>query len=248
MTSALQQLLTAFETHSIAGIEAALDAGAELDRPVNGKLPIHYLIEMYFRSDAFTDCLRLVLDRGAVIDDSLLRAVLLNDTAELDAAALTRPDLLSLRVSLVCAFTPLIGASLLHVAAEYGHLEVARRLIELGADVDLRADVDDNGFNGQTPLFHTVNSHENRSAPVMQLLLDAGARTDVHLAGITWGAGFEWATVCFDVTPVSYAQFGLLRQMQRSEEPIYRNVRALLAAAGRKLPTDLNVSNKYLAS
>lgn len=69
--------------------------------------------------------------------------------------------------------------------------------------VDARAAVDEHGLNGHTPLFHTVNSKANCSEPVMRLLLDAGARSDLRLAGITWGKGFEWETTCFDVTPVS---------------------------------------------
>lgn len=63
--------------------------------------------------------------------------------------------------------------------------------------------MDADELNGHTPLFHTVHAHANRSAPVMDLLLAHGARTDVLLPGITWGAGFAWATTCFHVTPLS---------------------------------------------
>lgn len=80
----------------------------------------------------------------------------------------------------------------------------------------------------------------------MRLLLDAGARSDVQLAGITWGKGFEWETTCFDITPVSYAQLGLLPQMHRNEQDIFDNVRILLASAGRSVPPLDNVPNRYL--
>ena len=80
----------------------------------------------------------------------------------------------------------------------------------------------------------------------MRLLLDAGARTDIRLHGITWGKGFEWETTCFDVTPVSYAQLGLLPQMHRSEHDVYANIRRLLEANGRALPALPNVPNRYL--
>ncbi len=240
-------LLGAFESHSRPGIEAVLDAGVDAGDSWNGKPLVDHFIEMYYRSDAFPDCLRLLLDRGARIDDPLLRAVLLNDVAELDTRAAAGAEVATHRVSMACAFTPLRGATLLHVAAEYGHLATARRLIALGADVNAAAAVDDQGFNGHTPLFHTVNSNGNRSAPVMRLLLDAGARADIRLSGITWGQGFEWETVCFDVTPISYAQLGLLRQMQRTEIDTYENVEALLRASGRRVPPDLNVPNRYLA-
>jgi ankyrin repeat protein len=66
---------------------------------------------------------------------------------------------------MVSAFTPLAGASLPHVAAEYGNVDVARVLINMGADVNAKASSDEYGLNGHTPLFHTVNSSHNRSAP-----------------------------------------------------------------------------------
>ena len=119
-------------------------------------------------------------------------------------------------------------------------------VIELGADVDARADQDSVGFGGQTPLFHTVNSSENRSEPVMRLLLEAGARADILLAGITWGKDMEWETECFDITPVSYAQLGLLKQFQRSEQDIYSNIRVLLKVLGREIPQLRNMPNRYL--
>jgi ankyrin repeat protein len=149
-------------------------------------------------------------------------------------------------VTLGSAFTPLVGASLLHVAAEYGHFDAARALVEAGADVDARADADGDGLNGHTPLFHTVNSIHNRSEPVMRLLLGAGARADVRVAGITWGLGYEWETTVFDVTPVSYAQMGLLPPMHRRERDVYANVRCLLEASGRRVPALRNVPNRYL--
>ncbi len=68
---------------------------------------------------------------------------------------------------------------------------VAQVLIEMGADVNARAAIDEYDLNGQTPLFHTVNSSHNRSAPILRLLLQAGARTDISLRGITRGKGFE---------------------------------------------------------
>lgn len=246
MTARFDDLLRVFEGHSVAGIRAALDSGLDVQSPIDGKTPVNALIEMYYRSDRFVDCLRLLLARGAKLDDPKIEAVLLNDPVALAAALRQDGRLLEHRTTMLCAFTPLVGASLLHVAAEYGHLEVARKLLELGADVDARAATDAFGMNGHTPLFHTVNSNANRAAPVMKLLLQAGARTDILLSGITWGQGFEWETTCLDITPITYAQFGLLPQMQRTELDCYDNVRALLAASGRSVPPLENVPNRYL--
>ena len=68
------------------------------------------------------------------------------------------------------------------------------------------------------------------------------------LRAITWGKGFEWETTLFDVTPVSYAQFGLLPQVHRSDRDVYDNVKLLLEAAGRPVPPLDNVPNKYLGT
>lgn len=246
MDARTQEFLVACEVHSPTRLRAVLDAGFDVRTPIDGVRPVTLLVEMYFRSDQFPACLALLLEAGAELEDPRLAPVLLNDAAMLQAALVHDPALVHHRTSMRCAFTPLLGATLLHVAAEYGHLAVADVLLAHGAAVDARAAVDADGLNGHTPLFHTVNAHANRSAPVMELLLAHGARPDVLVPGITWGAGFEWATTCFDVTPLSYAQCGNLPQFQRTEADIAANVRALLAAAGRPIPPDLNVPNRYL--
>lgn len=239
-------ILVAIELHSVERIRAVLDAGLDASASVRGKPLVNWLTEMCSRGDDFPKCLRLLLDRGAVLDDPVVAPVLLNDAEALESAVRRNPALLGHRTTMVSAFTPLVGASLLHVAAEYGNADVARVLIEMGADVNARASIDAHGLNGHTPIFHTVNASHNRSAPIMTMLLDAGARSDIAVAGITWGRGFEWETTIFDVTPISYAQFGLLPQVHRRERDIYYNIRLLLEAAGRTVPPLGNVPNRYL--
>ena len=239
-------LLCAFEVHSVQDIKAILDGGFDVRQPIKGKSIVNSLIEMYSRSDGFPECLRLLLDRGAVLDDPRVAPVLLDDADALRTALDADPLLINHRTSLVSAFTPLTGASLLHVAAEFGNVSALRLLLDRGADVEARAAYDEHGLNGHTPIFHTVNSNANRSAPLLELLLSAGARPDIRLDGITWGKGFEWETTCFDVTPISYAQLGLLPQVHRSEADIYTNIERLLRAAGRTVPPRVNVPNRYL--
>lgn len=137
---------------------------------------------------------------------------------------------------------------MLHVAAEFGLVKAAATLLEAGADVEARAAVDDFGFNGHTPIFHTVCQNRNHCQPVMRLLLERGAKADIRLAGITWGKSFEWETTIFDATPLSYAQAGLLPQFQRDERDVYENIKLLAKASGRGLPEEPNVPNKYLLS
>lgn len=241
-----EDLVLAFEGHDVAEIRSILDAGVSVHELIRGKSPIDWLTEMYSRSDRFPECVQVMLDHGAVLPDPLVKSVLLNDAGALAAELTENPSLITHRTSMISTFTPLLGATLLHVAAEYGHLAAAKVLIEHGANVNARADVNADGLNGHTPLFHTVNSSFNRSAPVMQLLLDAGADATIALMGITWGKGFEWETTFFDVTPISYAQFGLMPQVHRKETEIYANIERLLSAAKRVVPSLPNVPNKYL--
>lgn len=72
------------------------------------------------------------------------------------------------------------GATLLHVAAEYGLPEAAMLLLDRGADVNARATVDDAGIGGQTPIFHAVTQYGDWGWPMAQLLLERGADLSVR--------------------------------------------------------------------
>ncbi|MDZ4657468.1 MAG: ankyrin repeat domain-containing protein [Bythopirellula sp.] len=239
-------LLDAFDGHVVERVRAALAAGADLREPIEGKLATDWLLEHYHRSDRLPECLRLLVDHGATFRDPAIAAVVLNDPPAIRAAIEADPDLLTHRTSLRCSFASLEKATLLHVAAEYGHLAAVRTLIELGADVNATASVDEYDLNGHTPLFHTVNSHANRLAPIMRLLVDAGADCEFFVKGLDWGKGFPWETTFFDITPISFAQLGLLPQVHRQEADIYENIRFLLESANRPVPPLENVPNRYL--
>lgn len=76
MNTRADELLVAFETDSAQRIRAILEGGFDARTPIHGKAPVMRLVEMYFRSDAFAPCLRLLLERGAVRDDPVLAPVL----------------------------------------------------------------------------------------------------------------------------------------------------------------------------
>ncbi len=241
-------LLLGFETHSTEEIQVAVAAGVDVNGLIGGKTPLTWLVEMYLRSPKFSDCVRCLTQAGARCSDGGLLAVLLDDPELLREELHADSSLIHRQVDIRCAFTPLRGASLLHVAAEFGLVRAAAALIESGADVEAKAAVDEYGFNGHTPIFHTVCQRGNHCQPVLRLLLDHRAKTDVRLSGITWGKSFEWATTIFDATPISYTQAGLLPQFGRDECDLYENIKLLAHASGRMLPDELNVPNEYLRS
>lgn len=239
-------LLEAFERHAPDGIAAALAAGASATALIGGKRPVDWLVEMYTRSDRFPDCLRTLFAAGAEWPDPLVRAVLLNEADELRTRLAAEPGRVHRRVSLVSAFTPLLDATLLHVAAEFGHLAAVDALLAAGADVNARAGVDAEGTGGHSALFHTVNSNGNRSVNVMRRLIAAGADCTLRVDALVWGRGCDWESVFIDLTPPAWAQLGPLPQMHRNEADVIANIRELLTAAGRPVPAFRNVPNRYL--
>lgn len=239
-------LLEAFEVHSPEGIEAALAAGVSAVDPINGRPPIEHLIEAYLRSSRFAECLRVMLNAGAVIDDPLLEAVLQDDSSRLQSLITESPRRLHQKLSLVTAFTSCRGVTALHICSEFNSIACARVLLELGADVNAAADRNAEGMGGHTPIFHAVNSILNYCRPVMELLVEAGADLEVKIDSLLWGESMNWETVVYDVTPISYAQCGLYRQFHRREQDVYSNLEYLYRSKHGTAPGFRNVPNRYL--
>ena len=241
-------LLEAFEVHSPWAVRHALHDGVSPTALIKGKRPIDCLIEAYLRSSRFPDCLRVMIEAGASMGDPLLEALLLDDDAVLLGLLASSPDVKHCKLNLLTAFTSCRGVSALHVCAEFNSLRCARVLIEAGADVNHRADVDSEGLGGHTPIFHTVNMIFDYCRPMMELLVEGGADLDLRVNAILWGESFPWETVVFDVAPISYAQCGLYRQFHRREEHVYATIEYLYRARFGAPPTRRNVPNKYLVS
>jgi ankyrin repeat protein len=94
------------------------------------------------------------------------------------------------------------GATLLHVAAEFGNVDAARLLIDRGAYVNARATVDAAGVGGQTAIFHAVTQFNDQGLPMAQMLVERGAdlRVCVKLPG-----HYERPDEVIECTPLGYA-------------------------------------------
>ena len=239
-------LLGAFEEHLPDSIQEALSAGASPTELLKGKRPVDCLIEGYLRSSRFDECLQVLLDAGASIGDPLLQAVLMDDDEKLRRRLKESNGDIQRKMSPLCAFTSCRAVSALHLCAEFNSLRCASVLLDAGADVNARADVDGNGLGGQTPIFHAVNSIFNYCRPVMELLAERGAGLDIRVKSLLWGESFDWETVIFDVTPISYAQCGLYKQFHRAEGDVYSNIAYLHETRYGAAPALRNVPNKYL--
>jgi hypothetical protein len=173
-------------------------------------------------------------------------AVLLDDAESLDAQLSSNKKALKKKYTFDCMFTPLYEASLLHICAEYNHIACAKILVKHGMNVNVKAGFDENGFGGQTPIFHTVNQHNNNSIDMLHFLIDQNANLTLTVKGLIWGKGYEWETFIPSVNPISYAMMGLLWQFQRTEQQIYEVVSILLKEAYNCEYKPINVPNKYL--
>ncbi len=115
--------------------------------------------------------------------------------------------------------TPLAGSTLLHLCVDYDELDIARWLLDRGADPNARSVVGRSGFGGHTPLFNTVVSqpnfwmnHRGRGpfeAPFTALLLERGA--DPNVRASLWkrlhpGHGDPARHDYRDVTPLSWGR------------------------------------------
>lgn len=242
----LQKLIIAFETHAAAGIRECFKNGIDPNQQYAGKPLIYALINMYLRSPSFRDCIKVFVEFGLEFEDKALLSVLLDDAILLDRLLTEHKILIAEKYSLDCAFTPLSNVTLLHVCAEYNHLECAKILVKHGAEINAKAGIDRNGFGGQTPIFHTVNQHQNVCMDMMRFLISNGADLLTTVKGITWGKGYEWETFIPAVNPISYTMMGLLRQFQRTEKDIYAVVQILMQAAYGVEYEPHNIPNKYL--
>lgn len=242
----MKKLIGDIECHSVEGISECFSNGISPNDYFNNSPLIDELTSEYARTPRFKDCVREFIRAGLNFDEKELLAVLSDDAETLDKQLEANPATLKKRYTLRSAYTPLQETTLLHVCAEFNHLACAEVLVRHGADINARAGMDEYGFGGQTPIFHTVNQNSDNSADMMEYLLSKSADLKITLPGIIWGRGYQWETFCPAVNPISYAMMGLLPQMHRNEQRIAAIVSRLIKQAYGLDYLPVNIPNAYL--
>ncbi len=222
-------------TLSPSGTALMLELGARV-RDDDGKrlAPVHVVLETDSRKpSAKHEILEMYVKHGLELPDTPPMALhrgridLLEEHLRRDVSLLRRtfsheeiypPELGCHDEILATHGTPLAGATLLHMCADYDEIAVARWLLERGMDVDAKGAVDRDGFGGHTALFATVVSQPNfwmnhqgrpQVAPFTQLLLDHGADPNVRASlrkQLHPGYGEETMHEYRDVTPLSWGE------------------------------------------
>lgn len=241
------QMLYDIEVHSIEGVRRYFDQGGNPNE-VHDSVPLFTtLVEMYLRSPRFKDCVQLFIDRGLEFEDQALLAVLTDNDEQLEDLLKSDRNIIYRRYSQFNnTFTPLTGGTLMHFCAEYNCVACAKVLLEYGADVNARAGLDEHGFGGHTPIFHTVNQVLNNSKQMMRWLLDNEADLNITVKGLIWGKGHEWETFIPSVNPISYTIMGLLPQMHRKDTTVAETISLLIKHAYGINYTPGNIPNAYL--
>ena len=190
------------ETLSDSGLAFLVELGAPLaDKHGDRLAPVALLLQTYSRyPEGKHRCLEIMAEQGIALPDTPPMALhrgridLLENHLRRDPQLLSRtfshretfPPALGCHAdeSLALHGTPLAGATLLHMCVDYDEIEIARWMIERGADVNAQAAIDAENFGGHTPLFGCVVSQSyrcgrQRDGEFTRLLLDHGADPNV---------------------------------------------------------------------
>lgn len=240
------KLIEDIELHSVEGMRECFSNGVNPNDYFRDKPLIYELTSEYTRSPRFKDCVKAFVDFGLDFNDKILLPVLLDDAPMLASHLNMDKGATDRKYTLQCAYTPLHKVSLLHICAEFNHVSCAEVLVRHGANVNAIAGLDEDGFGGQTPIFHTVNQNSNQSADMLSYLLSQSVDLKLTVPGLIWGKGYEWETLIPAVNPISYAMMGLLPQMHRNEMTISRIISQLLQHAYGINYTPQNVPCAYL--
>ena len=190
------------ETLSPSGLAFQLECGARLvDEKGDRLAPLALVLEIYSRNpEGKHACLEIFAQNGYDLPDTPAFAVhrgrldLLEAHFKRDPGVLDRPldfdDIYPLALGChedrtqALNGTPPGGGTLLHLCVDFDEYELARWLLESGADVNARATLDADGFGGHTALFGCVVSQPFRCGrkgdAMARLLLDHGADTTVR--------------------------------------------------------------------
>lgn len=185
------------ETQNGPGLALLLELGAEISDEHGDRLaPVAMILQTYCRDrEGKHQCLELIATHGTDLLDTPPMAVhrgridLLEDHLRRDPDLLARtfsheeiyPPELGCQSdrSLALHGTPLAGTTLLHLCVDNDEVEIARWLLERGADVNVKAQVDADGFGGHTALFGCVVTQpclaRRNDDAFARLLLDHGA-------------------------------------------------------------------------
>jgi hypothetical protein len=190
-------VMGACETLDVDGIRFAAEMNAPFTDEHGDRLaPLAMVLETYGRHpEEKHTILEIFARRGYQLPDTPIMAFHRGDLARLEEHLRRNPGLLERRFTIgeiypaECGcgrngpglhWTPIDGATLLHLAVDFREQEIFDWLLAHGADANVHAAVDRDGFGGHTPLFNAVVCGVGHRATMTRALLERGAAKDAR--------------------------------------------------------------------
>jgi ankyrin repeat protein len=172
---------------------------------------LDYLLGAYVRApEVLSTCIDILLNAGGKSQYQVpaVMAVIRNRLDDLKKLLDNDPSLVHRRFpeldfgTTAARMLTLRGATLLHVAAEFGNLDAVNLLLDRGAEVNGKAIVDRDGVGGQTSIFHAATQSGDSGLSIVRFLVDRGADLTVRakLPG-----HYERPGETIECTPLGYA-------------------------------------------
>jgi ankyrin repeat protein len=191
-------IMGACEALKPSGIHLLLELNAAFTNDHGDRLaPLVMVLETYSRNpEGKHEILELFAQHGYDLPDTPIMAFHRGNISELEKHLRREPRLIERRFTLReiypsecgCAndgrsgmhWTPIDGATLLHLAIDFREREIFNWLLAHGADVNARAATDRDGFGGNTPLFNAVVCGPWPDNGMTGMLLERGAAKDTR--------------------------------------------------------------------
>jgi ankyrin repeat protein len=172
---------------------------------------LDYLLGAYVRApEVLSTCIDILLNAGGKSQYQVpaVMAVIRNRLDDLKKLLDNDPSLVHRRFpeldfgTTAARMLTLRGATLLHVAAEFGNLDAVNLLLDRGAEVNGKAIVDRDGVGGQTSIFHAATQSGDSGLSIVRFPVDRGADLTVRakLPG-----HYERPGETIECTPLGYA-------------------------------------------
>ena len=219
-------IMGACEALKASGVHLVSELNAPFTDERGDRLaPLVMVLETYSRNPKEKhEILEVFAQRGYQLPDTPIMAFHRGDIPALEHHLRLDPALMERRFTLReifppecgCAndgrsgmhWTPIDGATLLHLAIDYRERDIFDWLLAHGADVNIRASTDSNGFGGQTPLFNAVVSGPWPDNGMTGTLLERGAAKDARASlrkFLDWTENPHWHEAR-DVTAAEWAR------------------------------------------
>ena len=224
------------------GLQFLIDHGADVTFPpvatkYGDATPMSYTLGAYARghNERKHRCIEILLQNGAIVPTEIndtMFAIHRGDAHALGECLDRDPTLISrLFRDMPYGNIDLHGASLTHMAVEFGDLACLDVLLDRGADINQPADVIDS-VGGQTPIYHAIGTIHNAGKAILEHLVERGDQRVDPAVRATFRLFREIQAT--PVTPLEYAGRALSSEDRRQRDAAEEEIALLQLLVGAR--------------